>query len=100
LDADGIPAHLPTPLKMLLGHAPTKMGDTRWPWRLTREAGGTPIDNCDRLRFCTSRLWAAICPISQGAGYPSIAAVPINPGIDVMGQFRTKRPFRTVVWVM
>jgi hypothetical protein len=41
------------------------------------------------LRYASWASWAAVFPISQGwSGYPSIAAISIDPDIDVMCQSR------------
>ncbi len=66
-----------------------KMGTIASPWRYDAAA-------CHALKHGNTRPPAilhyasrAADPVSQGARYPSIAALAINRGIDVMCEIRT-----------
>jgi hypothetical protein len=53
----------------------------------TQPATRSNQQNCDILRLFTTRLAGGGLPDFAGwSGYPSIAALSINPGIDVMYQ--------------
>jgi hypothetical protein len=64
-----------------------KMGTIASPWRYDAAARhALQSANLRRPAILRYDSWAAVFPISAGwSGYPSIAALSINPGIDVMG---------------
>jgi hypothetical protein len=64
-----------------------KMGTIRSP-RPYAAAARHALQSANLRRPAISRYasWGCLPDIAGWSGYPPIAAVPINPGIDVMGQ--------------
>jgi hypothetical protein len=70
-----------------------KMGTTCSPWRYDAAANqALQSANLRRLEILRYATWAAVFPIFAGwSGYPSIAALSINPWVDEVGEKETSR---------
>ena len=64
-------------------------GATLAPWLAPKNRGDNARQVCDALRLCTTSRGSDL-DVAGWSGYPSIAALSINRGIDVMCHDRTR----------
>jgi hypothetical protein len=70
-----------------------KMGTIASPWRYdAATAHAIRPDNQLRTAILRFARWAAVLLISRVSGYPSIAAISINPGNGAMGHWAEVDP--------
>ncbi len=70
-----------------------KMGTTRSPWRYDAAARHAlqSVKSATACDLALRLVGGCLSDFAGWSGYPSIAALSINPGIDVMGQKQTAR---------